>query len=232
MLVNKRIVSLLMLLLFNLQALQAQQLTMKGRVYDFKTNKPMANVNVVNTFTETGLTTDSTGMFTLNVARGHLIEFRRIGFKISRVRIEGSELPYYNIAMQEGAIDLMEVEILGNNYRMDSIEKRETYKWAIEHYKLDAIDMIQHPFDALSKRNRQIWAFQKHFEYFEKEKFVTYVFNERLIRQLTGLDTSQVQVYMHRYRPAYEQVKQWSDYEFYDYIKRTAAAFRRKSDRE
>lgn len=205
-------------------------LTMKGRVFDYKTNEPMPNVNVVNTFTDRGITTDSSGLFTLEVELGHLVEFRRIGYKVSRVRIEQTQLPYYNIAMKEGAIDLMEVEITGNNYKLDSIEKRETYKWAIEHYKLTGLDVIQHPFDALSKRNRQIWAFQKHYEYFEKEKFINYVFNERLIRQLTKMDSTSTAEYMRYYRPSYEQLKTWSEYEFYEFIKRTAAAYIRRRE--
>ena len=205
-------------------------LTMKGRVFDYKTNAPMPNVNVVNTFTDRGITTDSSGLFTLEVELGHLVEFRRIGYKVSRVRIEQTQLPYYNIAMKEGAIDLMEVEITGSNYKLDSIEKRETYKWAIEHYKLTGLDVIQHPFDALSKRNRQIWAFQKHYEYFEKEKFINYVFNERLIRQLTKMDSTSTAEYMRYYRPSYEQLKSWSEYEFYEFIKRTAAAYIRRRE--
>lgn len=222
---------LLVALLCSLAAIpESLALTMKGRVYDYKTNEPMANVNVVNTFTDAGMTTDSTGLFTMEVERGHLIEFRRIGYKVSRVRIEQTQLPYYNIAMREGAIDLMEVEITGNNYKLDSIEKRETYKWAIEHYKLSGLDVIQHPFDALSKRNRQIWAFQKHYEYFEKEKFINYVFNERLIRQLTNMDSTRTAEYMYYYRPTYDQLKAWTEYEFYDYIKKTAFAYIRRRE--
>jgi len=198
---------------------------MKGRVYDVKTNQPMSNVNVVNTFTERGMTTDSNGLFTLQVEKGHLIECRKIGFKIVRVRISSDELPYYNLGMREGAFDLDEVEIRGNNHKADSIEKRETYKWAIDHYELTGLDAIQHPFDALSKRNKQIWAFQKRYQYFEREKFIDYVFNERLIKKLTAMDSTDINIYQRNFRPSYEQVKQWTEYEFMEYIKRSAAVY-------
>jgi hypothetical protein len=205
-------------------------LVMKGKVYDMKTNQPIPNVNVVNTFTETGMTTDSSGTFTINAEKGHLIEFRRIGYKIVRVRIEAVTLPYYSIAMKEGAFDIEEIQITGKNYRTDSIENRETYKWAIEHYKLEGLDVIQHPFDALSKRNRQIWAFQKRYDYFEKEKFVDYVFNAKLINKITKIDSADMETYRRYYRPSYEQVKAWTEYEFLEYIKRTATAFLRKRE--
>jgi hypothetical protein len=205
-------------------------LIMKGKVYDMKTNQPMPNVNIVNTFTETGMTTDSSGTFTINAEKGHLIEFRRIGYKIVRVRVEAVTLPYYSIAMKEGAFDIEEIQITGKNFRTDSIENRETYKWAIDHYKLEGLDVIQHPFDALSKRNRQIWAFQKRYDYFEKEKFVDYVFNAKLINKITKIDSADMETYRRYYRPSYEQVKAWTEYEFLEYIKRTATAFLRKRE--
>lgn len=205
-------------------------LAMKGRVFDIKTNQPLPNVNIVNTFTELGMTTDSTGAFTIQVEPGHLVEFRRIGYKIVRIRIAADQLPYYSIAMKEGAFDLEQVDIVSNNYRTDSIEKRETYKWAIDHYTLDGMDVIQHPFDALSKRNRQIWAFQKRYDYFEKEKFVDYVFNARLIARIGTVDSADMEDYRRYYRPPYEQVKAWSEYDFLEYIKRSAADFKRRKN--
>lgn len=206
----------------------AQALVMKGKVYDTKTNKPLPNVNIVNTYTEVGITTDSLGDFVLNVEKGHLVEFRRIGYKIVRIRIASDQLPYYNVGMREGAFDLDEVEIRGSNFHTDSIEKRETYKWAIEHYTLDGLDVIQHPFDALSKRNRQIWAFQKRFDYFEKEKYVDFVFNAKLIRRVGEIDSTDMEQYRRIYRPQYDQIKSWTEYEFLEYIKRTAAIFKRR----
>lgn len=229
MLSVSRIVFLVCIFSFALYS-DAFALIMKGKVYDMKTNQPMSNVNIINTFTESGMTTDSSGAFTINVEQGHLIEFRRIGYKIVRVRIDVAALPYYSIAMKEGAFDLDAVEISGNNFRADSIENRETYKWAINHYKLEGLDVIQHPFDALSKRNRQIWAFQKRYEYFEKEKFVDFVFNARLISKITKVDSTDMETFRRYYRPSYEQVKIWTEYEFLEYVKRCGAAFLRKRE--
>jgi len=206
-------------------------LTIKGRVYDVKNNKPVADAEVMNIYTNESLITDSTGSFIIHVEKGQLVEFRKLGYNIARVRIE-SELiaPFYNIGMKEGAIELSEVQIWQKGkgtWKADSARTAETYKQAIEHYKLEGFDVIQHPFDALSKRNRQIWAFQKRYEAFEKEKFIDYVFNERLIAQLTKLGTDSMRVYMRLYRPQYGQIKSWTDYEFYDYIKKSVAEFRR-----
>jgi len=201
---------------------------MKGVVYDFKTGKPLANINIKNTYTDLGMTTDSSGQFSVEVEKGHLVEFTRIGYKIARVRIENLTIPFYKIAMKEGAFELQNIDITSSNFHTDSIERREVYKWAIDHYTLSGLDVIQHPFDALSKRNRQIWAFQKRYEYFEKDKFVDYVFNAKLIKNITGMDSTQVEDYRRYYRPTYDQVKEWSEYEYLEYIKKTGEAFLRR----
>jgi len=227
----QRCYPILLLLCFLFCSDIAGALTIKGRVYDVKNNKPIADAEVMNIYTNESLITDSTGNFIIHVEKGQLVEFRKLGYNIARVRIESEMIaPFYNIGMKEGAIELSEVQIWQRGkgtWKVDSARTAETYKQAIEHYKLEGFDVIQHPFDALSKRNRQIWAFQKRYEAFEKEKFIDYVFNERLIAQLTKLGSDSMQVYMRLYRPMYGQIKSWTDYEFYDYIKKSVAEFRR-----
>jgi len=199
-----------------------------GVIYDYKTNEPMSNVNIRNIFTERGMTTDKTGKFSIDVEKGHLLEFTSIGYKTVRVRIDNLNVPFYKIAMKEGAYELQNVDVTASNYKTDSIEKREVYKWAIDHYTLGPIESIQHPFDALSKRNRQIWAFQKRYEYFEKEKFVDYIFNERLIHKIGNIDSTQMEDFRRFYRPTYDQINAWTEYQFLEYIKNAAADFKRR----
>jgi hypothetical protein len=200
----------------------------KGKVYDAKTHAPLANVFIMNTYSDARVVTDTSGTFAIEVERGHLIEFKALNYKIARVRIDTETAPFYSIAMREGAFDLDEVEIVGRSHLSDSLSNRETYKWAIDHYKLEGADIIQHPFDAMSKRNRQIWAFQKRYEYFEKEKYVDFVFNARLISKITNVDSTQMEDFRRYYRPSYEEIRRWTTYEFLDYIKSSAAAFLRR----
>lgn len=81
---------------------QAQEIN--GTVYDYRTNKPMALVTVVNTFTEQTITTDSTGTFRLRAKKGQLIEWRRLGYKISRVRADSPGV-MYKIMMKEASYE-------------------------------------------------------------------------------------------------------------------------------
>lgn len=201
--------------------------TMKGKVYDRETQKPLSGVNIINLNTQMVFRTDSTGRFSLSVKKGQMVEFRKNNFQVARVEVSNiTNLPFYSIGLRKGAYELPEVTIKGQNFKTDSIENQEIYKWAIDHYTLEGLDIIQHPFDALSKHNRQIWAFQKRFHYFEREKYIDYVFNKPLIQKITGLTGDQLDAYWRQYRPEYEQIQRWSTYQFYEYIQQTGEIFK------
>lgn len=211
------------------------QEVIKGAVFDHNTKEPIKGVSVINTFTDMGLQTNDSGHFNLRVRAGDLIEFSMEGYKTSRIRIPKGELPnYFKINLKEDVIELAPVTIYDDtyNHKRDSVKTAEVYKRALEHYKLEGIDILKHPFDAMSKRNRQIWAFQKHYQYWETEKYIDYVFNEKLVQQLTQLTADSLTAYMQRYRPSQAAIHTFdTDYEFYEYIKYTANVFRNQNVR-
>jgi hypothetical protein len=146
-----------------------------------------------------------------------------------RIRIpQGSVPPYFKIAMKAGPIELPQYDLAGQvrDYKKDSLRYYELYKNALEFPELTGLDIIQHPFSALSKRNRQIWAFQKEYAYFEQQKYIDYTFNEKLIAKLTGLKGDSVDRYLRLYRPTYEQLRSLNEYALYSYIKTSVDIFR------
>jgi hypothetical protein len=218
-----------LLLLFCLLAFTGfGQIVMKGTVTDAADGKRLANISVENIYSRLGTFTDTGGNFTITVDRGQLVEFRKLGYKTTRVRIpQGSVPPYFRVIMEKGAFELAEVLVRDRyrDYKTDSLRYREIYKRELEFPELTGLDVIRHPFSALSKTNRRIWAFQKEYNAFEQLKFVDYTFNDRLITNLTGLKGELLQEYRTRYRPSYEMLRAMTEYQFYDYIKRTAKEF-------
>ncbi len=213
------------------QVTNSSAATIKGKVYELKSKIAMSDVEIINIHTDRGLNTDSTGLFNINVNAGDLIEFRKLGYKTARIRIPKGQLPsFYNIALEEGYYELEEAIILGNVsiHQKDSLRNAKVFQRAIEFYKLEGIDLVQHPFDALSKRSREIWAFQKMYDYWEKEKFIDYVFSDKLITELTQLASDSLSTFKRQYRPSYYMIKTWNDYDYYQYIKFAAAEFRRQ----
>ena len=223
------------LLMLFLSGLNAAGQSIRGEITDGETKLPVNNVTVENIHRKTGTITDHGGVFALNVESGELVEFRKIGYKTVRVRIPGSIPPYFKIIMNKGAIELPEFELnsyaRAKDYKTDSIRYRELYKNILDFPKMSSLEMMRSPFSAMSKSNRQKWAFQENYTMFQQLKYVDYVFNEKLVSNVTGLKGDSLQNYMQRYRPSYEQLRSMKEYNFFLYIKQSASRFRNSFNR-
>lgn len=206
---------------------------MQGHVMDVGANQPMQGVSIFNIHTSERLETDNEGAFSVKVDEGQLIEFRKEGYKVLRVRIpQGKRPSYFRVMMQKAGTDVVDyVHERGAapDYKTDSLRYYALYKETLEVPKLTGIDVIQHPFSAMSKKNRQIWAFQEEFRQFQEQKYIDYTFNPKLVSNITGLQGDSLQTYMELYRPSYPHLRSMSEYTYYNYIKRTAEIYRRRA---
>ncbi len=219
-------VMFLFLLLFT--AARGQQ-QINGIVSDIETRIPLADVYMENVHTGRQIMTDSAGQFVMEVAKGQLIEFRMAGYRTERMRIpEGIIPPFFKIFLEKSTVQLPEyiVHQRGYDWKKDSLHYYETYKHVLNFPQFSTLDAIKHPFSALSKRNRQIWAFQREYNWFEQEKYVDYTFNERIVTNITGLTGDSVQTYLKMFRPTYEQLRSMTEYNFFTYIRYTVKQYR------
>jgi hypothetical protein len=83
----------------------------------------------------------------------------------------------------------------------------------------DEVDMRSMPLAMLSKKNRQEWAFQEMYEKWEREKYIDFAFNERLVSKITYLKDDELKVFMKWNRPSYDFLRNATDYEYLDFIK-------------
>lgn len=217
-------------LLFTAMALPALAQVIKGEVADRETGKAVDGVTILNIHTTLAVITGETGSFIIAASSDQLLEFRKPGYQVARVRIpKGIVPPYFKILMQPGYKTEREVLAGGKgSYRDDSIRFHELYKHELDFPRLSAFGSIQHPFSALSKRNREIWKFQESFTATEREKYVDRTFNAQLVSRFTGLSGDSLNYYMVRYRPTYEALREMNDYTFFNYIKRTVHSYRNR----
>lgn len=206
-----------------------------GKVVSLQTDQPLASVSITNVHTGAAFTTMDNGLFEMDINKGDLIEFRLAGFDVARVKFKSELVANYYYIQLKKAPTSIENQLMTDYFTgamIDSVKRRELYQQALEHYKLTGLDIIQHPFDAMSKRNRMIWAFQKNYEIWEKDKFVDYVFNDRLIVQLTGLDGDSIDEYKRIYRPRYEMIRGMNEYQYYTFIKETVKEFKARQQQQ
>jgi hypothetical protein len=218
-----RFIQILMIALITLTTQWAYaQTNIKGEVRDMANNSLMENVNIKNIYTQQGLTVQSDGQFTIPVKKGELIEFTKVGYQTVRVRILSEKEPeFYKIIMNKAPIELREVDIRGKplDYKKDSIRYRKTYDIVMRKEHKDDVDMRSMPLAMLSKKNRQEWAFQEMYAQWEQEKYIDFVFNDKLVSRITYLQDEDLKTFMRLYRPQYEFLRNVSEYEYLDYIK-------------
>jgi hypothetical protein len=221
------------LLLWLMQTIAYAQ-SIQGQITDGSTNTPIDDVAVMNLHTDAGVLTDDNGKFSLGATKGQLVEFRKTGYKVIRIRLPMGTLPaFFKVVMEKANIELNGVEIAAasRDYKTDSLRYYMLYKESLEFPQLTGMQAIAHPFSALSKRNQQIWAFQKHYEWYQQQKYIDFTFNERVVASVTGLRGDSAQIYMQMFRPTYDQLRGMSEYAYYTYIKRTVAAYRERGPR-
>ncbi len=208
---------------------------MQGHILNVDDRSPLKGVHVYNIHTQHGIESAEDGGFEIDIEAGHLVEFRKEGYKVLRIRIPNGKLPsYFRVMMQErgtDVIDYVNARGAAPDYKTDSLRYYALYKKSLEFPRLTGIESIQHPFSAMSKKNRQIWAFQDEYRFYQEQKFIDYTFNEKLVTQVTGLSGDSLQRYMQLFRPTYNMLRQMNEYNYYTYIKKTAEAYRRRGER-
>ncbi len=223
----------LLLTLLSLMTVPAPAQIIKGDVADRENRHSLAGVNIRNVHTTLTVSTGDNGNFVIAAGSDQLLEFTKKGYQTVRVRIpKGMVPPYFKILMQQGITPIRELLASNDNrydYKEDSLRFYELYKHELEFPKLSAIGSIQHPFSAMSKKNREIWRFQESYTAAEKEKYVDRTFNKEVITKYTGLTGDSLSYYMVKYRPDYEDLRGMNDYTFFSYIKRTAYTYRNYS---
>ncbi len=206
------------------------QRSIQGKVTDFGNSLSMEQVVIKNIYTGRGFITDTSGRFSMEVKKGELIEFSKVGYQTARVRIYSDDQPsYFNIIMRKKPIELKEVEVRDKNmvYTIDSAKRFEDYKLQLNKQAPDALDIIANPMDYLSKSTRDKIRFRELYYEFEKEKFIDYYFSEKVITQVTDLSRDTLNVFMRLYRPSYDMMRGWNEYEYYSYLKAAATEIRR-----
>lgn len=207
----------------------AWAMRISGNVTDASDLNGLPNVSIINIHNNATALTTEDGNFHIEVERGQLLEFRKMGYKTLRIRIPAGDIPaFFKVLMQQGPVELPEFALSGQtrNWKKDSLRNHQLYREALELPRLTGLDVINHPFSALSKKNRMAWAFQKEYNYWEQQKYVDYTFNESLVTQLTGLQGDSLNRYMRQYRPSYEQLRSMNEYTFYSFVKQTVTSFR------
>ena len=82
---------------------------MQGHILNVEDRSPLADVYVYNIHTQAGIQSGHDGHFEIHIEPGHLVEFRKEGYKVLRIRIPEGKLPsYFRVMMQKRGTDVID----------------------------------------------------------------------------------------------------------------------------
>jgi hypothetical protein len=222
---------------------QAQNVTVSGVVYDISGKRPIEAVVV-----SAGIyraVTDSLGRYIIIARAKDSISFSLFGKNTQKFPLDTVEdLHNFNIMIHVTGIDLPEVRVRNNYYRLDSIQNRHDYAKYFNYQspglKLSSnqqlfgsagltvgfdLDEIINVFRF--KRNRNLGYLQKRLVSQEQEKYVNHRFTNRFVNKLTHLEGEALTKFMNYCRPSYELLGLLNDLELGDYIQRKYTAYKK-----
>lgn len=222
------------LLFFNFQIAFSQ--IIKGKVSDYFSKRALDAVTVQSTSGNFSIS-DSLGNYLIAVSKNDSIWFSYLNKQTMKYPVDTIVHPdNFDIALYVDARWLPEVKVTTPNYKLDSIQNRETYARAFNYRKPGLrlsqsnpstytpggltvgfdLDEIINSFRF--RRNRQMLSFQQRLMQQEHDKYIDHRYTKYLVKKLTGLDGKQLDYFMNYYRPSYEVVLMMNDLELGYYI--------------
>jgi CarboxypepD_reg-like domain len=209
----------------------AQEVTIRGTVYNMYRTRPLDAVSVIST-SGRGTTTDSNGNYTITVRSEDSIYFSYLGRSTVKYPVATiNTLSGFDIALHVDPTELKEVRVMPRNYRMDSIQNRRDYAKAFDFKKPGfkitdpssgagvGVDLDELINLLRINRTRRNLAFQRRLEDEEKDKFIDHRFSRYIVKKITHLDNEELDSFMLKYRPSYLFCELATDYDFLEYIK-------------
>jgi hypothetical protein len=183
-----RYLSIIIFLLLNLYATGQ---VLKGTVVEGETGNPIVAVVVANLTTQRTSYTDSRGAFTISAKKGDQVTFSFVGYKPQQKTVPsalGAAEMYIELFRMSYQLEEFTLRRRYTPYQMDSIERKSTYSRALAREKGGSImSPVTFIAEKLSRQSKQVFRFQKSFNYWEEVKFIESRYSPDIVRSLTGL---------------------------------------------
>ncbi len=219
------------------------QIEVSGNVYDNSKLFAVPDVSVSSTSGASDVT-DSTGSYHLSVSSTDSIFFTYGGKSTIKYAVKdiknysAFDISLHATVKQKYKL-LNPVTVYTENYKFDSIENREKYAKIFGdekpgiHSTYDPGGAAGLDLDGLIgmfqfRKNKQQQAFRNRLLDEEEDKYIDYRFSSKTITRITGLKGDSLVEYKKQYRPDYYFAANSTLVEFYEYILKTAYAFRRR----
>ncbi|HEK19067.1 MULTISPECIES: hypothetical protein [unclassified Mucilaginibacter] len=218
----------LLLLFFALSgwviAAHAQQTTIKGAIYKRISSERLSGVAVTNVKTNVFVLCDNQGGFAITAAPGDTLLFTKSGFTPQKQTASA----YGMVVYMQPEMQLGEVRIVGQSKKQEMADIVKTYrskglyfdgKPPVTTFLPIGGSPLTGLYELFGKDAKNLRRFARYQKQELEATEVDKRYNKPFVIRVTGeTDSTKVQQFMHFYRPSFEDLKQWGEY---DLIKHT-----------
>lgn len=206
-----------------------QQFILKGVLFQKQNGQRVANALVFNLNQKNTVASNDLGAFAIKATVGDTVKV----FKKDFTEYIFTVVDEKDVVLQlTSVIQLNEVRVIGQSKKQELEETLRQYRSQGSFYngKPPALSMITNPITGLYELFGKTPRQAKHFQEFAKNELqqtnVDKRFNKSLILQVTDLKEEQIQPFMDSYRPSFDQLSAWNDYDLINYVKKSAQGFK------
>jgi hypothetical protein len=206
----------------------AQAFVLKGVVFKTGTTTRLSKVVVFDLNNNIIVNTDELGVFQIKCNIGDSILFRQKDYADRKMGvITQNTLMVY---MQTN-IGLSEVEIRGitKKQELQQVMKEYNSQGIYSNGKPSVASAILSPlnglYDLFGSGPKQARRFNSYTSNELEQTEVDRRFTKTLVQQITGLKDERLQLFVQNYRPSYDDLKGWNDYDLINYIKKSHKNF-------
>lgn len=206
----------------------AQTTEISGVVFEKGSAKRVAKARILNKTSNLFAETNGLGLFQIVAAAGDSIIITRTGFSDQLILItSGNDL----VIQLARPIQLAEVKITGQTEKqeLDEIKREYRRKGSYHAGKPPLLAYIFTPLTAIyelvGKTPGQARRFNSYYSREVQQSEIDRRFNPSTIQPITAFEGRDLQNFIQIYRPAFQDMAGWGDYDLVKYIRTSALAF-------
>jgi hypothetical protein len=229
-----RLLPILILLLFGTKVFsQRAEFTLTGVIYNNDGSKRLAQVVISDKNNKTITTADELGTFKITCALGDSLLFKLKNYTDQKLKVLGD---YTLVVYMHPGVNLNEVEIKDVTKKQELQEVMNDYgkKGVYNGGKASVLSNIFHPLNALfnifGSDAKNARRFQNDANNELQQQEVSRKFTAAQVQQVTGLTDVKLKNFMDSYRPAYDECRNWNDYDAITYIKKAYDKFEKEGE--
>jgi len=210
-----------------------QPFTVTGILYKVNTSERIAQAVITDMKSNVVMMSDELGGFHIQVSKGDTLLVNKDGFTPQKTVITGTgDLLIYLTPGRQ----LAEVTVKDKSTKQEQADVINDYRSKGLYFdgKPPAWSFINSPLTGLHELFSRDAANERHFIQYTKDESeqaaVDRRYTPKLVKQVTGLSDEDVAKFMAQYRPSYEDMKQWNDYDLIDHIKKYLVYFKKHKD--